>query len=144
MAANDEAPAGEEQDSVERRSRQRFLATRWGQACFWVIVDDIKLALNDLSLEGFAYPASTAPASGRDFPFVLVRSGVPDEIRGIAQVVNYLQDAGGGQAGCAFVSFEGDGAERLNDWLVAHVIANATVRITEQDARNIVSGGSLI
>ncbi len=131
-------------ETVERRGRQRFLATRWGQVCFWVIIDGEKLQLNDLSLEGFAYPASTPPQSGRSFSFVLVRGGVPDEIRGEAQVVNYLHEVGGGQAGCRFLTLEGDGAERLTDWLVAHVIANATVRITEKDARAIVAGGSLI
>lgn len=132
------------EESVERRGRQRFLATRWGQVCFWVLIEGEKLELNDLSLEGFAFPASSPPPTGQAVSFVLQRASVPDEIRGQAQVVNYLHDVSGGQAGCRFVSFEGDGAERLLDWLVAHVIANATVRITEKDARAIVGGGSLI
>ncbi|THF65110.1 PilZ domain-containing protein [Pseudothauera rhizosphaerae] len=132
------------EEAMERRGHQRFLATRRGQVCFWAVIDGEKLDLNDLSLEGFAYPASTAPVPGRDFPFVLLRSGVPDEVRGTAQVVNYTHDAAGGQAGCRFTALEGDGIERLKDWLVAHVIASATVRITEKDARAIVEGGSLI
>lgn len=133
-----------DRESVEKRGRQRFLATRRGEVCFWVLVGDQKLALNDLSPEGFAYPSSTPPPSGRSFEFVLQRSSVPDEIRGQAQVVNYLQGPDGGQAGCRFVKLEGDGAERIEDWLIAHVLANATVRITEKDARAIVAGGSLI
>lgn len=129
---------------MEKRGRQRFLATRRGEVCFWVLIDDEKLALNDLSPEGFAYPYSTPPPSGRSFDFVLLRRGVPDQIRGRAQVVNYLQGPDGGQAGCSFEQLEGDGTERLEDWLIAHVLANATVRITEKDARAIVTGGSLI
>lgn len=131
-------------ETTEKRRRQRFLATRRGEVCFWVLIAGQKLALNDLSLEGFAYPCTTPPVSGQSFDFVLLRRGVPDEIRGQAQVVNFVHSADGGQAGCRFVQLAADGVERLEDWLIAHVLANATVRITEQDARTIVAGGSLI
>ncbi|MEN9427028.1 MAG: hypothetical protein RLZZ220_1377, partial [Pseudomonadota bacterium] len=36
------------------------------------------------------------------------------------------------------------GAIRLHDWLTVHVIATATVRISEREAAEIVSGPSLI
>jgi len=42
------------------------------------------------------------------------------------------------------VTLQGDGVERLRDWLIAHVIMSATVRITEKDAAAIVNGPSLI
>ena len=73
---------------------------------------------------------------------MLQREGVPDEIRGRAETVNYLADAA--QMGCRFLSIEGDGAQRLHDWLIAHVIVSASVRITEKDAAAIVAGPSLI
>ena len=131
----DEAPA-------ERRGCQRFVARRRGEPCFWVVMDGVRIPLNDLSADGFSYPSATPPASGEVFDFVLQREGVPDEIRGRAVVVNFL--AASAQAGCAFASLDGDGAERLRDWLIAHVLMTATVRITEKDAAAIVSGPSLI
>jgi len=56
--------------------------------------------------------------------------------------VNFI--AASGQAGCRFRALEGDGAERLRDWLIALVIMNASVRISEKDAAAIVEGPSLI
>ncbi|ENO88250.1 hypothetical protein [Thauera linaloolentis] len=126
----------------ERRGSQRFVARRRGEPCFWVVVGEERIALNDLSAEGFSYPADEPRESGGAFGFVLQRDGVPDEIRGRAEVANFL--AGAAQTGCRFVSLEDDGAERLRDWLIAHVLMTATVRITEKDAAAIVSGPSLI
>ena len=40
----------------ERRRRQRFVARRWGNVCFWVVIDGQRQPLNDLSLEGFSLP----------------------------------------------------------------------------------------
>ena len=135
-------PQGDEA-SAERRGCQRFVARRRGEPCFWVVMDGARIPLNDLSAEGFSYPSATpAPASDEVFGFVLQREGVPDEIRGRAVTVNFL--AASAQIGCSFVSLEGDGAERLRDWLIAHVLMTATVRITEKDAAAIVAGPSLI
>jgi hypothetical protein len=131
-------------DVQERRGRQRFLALRRGEPCFWVLLDGERIALNDLSLEGFSMPATTPPPAGKAFHFVLVREGVPDEIRGTAAVVSHTASPEGGLAGCQFVEVEDDGLFRLQDWLVTHVIMNATVRITEREAVEIVLGRSLV
>lgn len=126
----------------ERRGRQRFVAQRRGADCFWANVDGQREPLSDLSLEGFGL--SGAFEVGRRIDVVLHRSAVPDEIRGTVKVANCFAGANGVQSGCVFESFEADGRERLRDWLVAHVIANATIPITEKDAERIVCGPSLI
>lgn len=126
----------------ERRSKQRFVARRRGEPCFWLVLDGQRIALNDLSAEGFSYPSPTPRANAEVFDFVLQREGLPDEIRGRAETVNYLADAA--QTGCHFLGIEGDGAQRLRDWLIAHVIVSASVRITEKDAAAIVAGPSLV
>ena len=76
--------------------------------------------------------------------FAIVIEGVPDEIRGMAEGMNFVFGEEGGLFGCRFLSFEDDGAGRLHDWLTVHVIATATVRISEKDAAAIVTGPSLI
>lgn len=130
-------------EAGERRGRQRFIAQRRGSECFWAVVDgQPRLPLADLSLEGFGL--SGTYDIGRRMQVVLHRSAVPDEIRGTVKVANCFAGASGVQSGCVFESFEGDGRERLRDWLVAHVIANATIPITEKDAERIVLGPSLI
>lgn len=129
---------------AERRKRQRFVARRWGSTCFWVSIDGHRLPLNDLSLEGFGVPASAPPAAPRSFPFVLHLDGIPDQIRGEAMTVNFLAAPEGGQLGCRFTSFEEGGDLRLHDWLTVHVIATASVRISEQEAAAIVAGPSLV
>ena len=126
----------------ERRSKQRFVARRRGEPCFWLALDGQRIALNDLSAEGFSHSSSTPRENVETFDFVLQREGLPDEIRGRAQTVNHLAD--GAQTGCHFLSLEGDGQQRLRDWLIAHVIVSASVRITEKDAAAIVAGPSLI
>lgn len=133
------APAA---DAAERRRIQRFLALRRGEPYIWVLIGDHRIALRDISIEGFAIGADALPADGGAFDFVLQREGVPDRIRGRARAVNFIPTSG--QAGCCFVSLEGDGVERLRDWLIALVIMNASVRISEKDAAAIVDGPSLI
>ena len=128
----------------ERRRRQRFVARRWGSVCFWVVIDGQRLPLNDLSLEGFSLSAGVPPLGNGPFPFVLQIEGVPDAIRGMAERMNFVLGEGGGLLGCRFLSFEGDGAASLHDWLTVHVIATATVRISEKEAAAIVAGPSLI
>lgn len=126
----------------ERRGKQRFVALRRGNECFWAMVDGERQPLSDLSLEGFGVPGRLD--IGRRMQAVLHRAGVPDEIRGTVKVANCFAAANGLQSGCVFESFEADGEDRLREWLVAHVIANATIPITEKDAERIVSGPSLI
>lgn len=130
----------------DRRRRQRFAASRWGQTCFWVLMDGLRQPLRDLSLEGFGVAADGPFGEARSFPFVLQIEGIPDTIRGEARTMNFVAagDGEGGQLGCRFVSFEGDGDKRLHDWLTVHVISMASVRISEQEAAAIVTGPSLI
>jgi len=134
----------EEFNCSERRSRQRFVARRWGAVCFWVHMDGVRQGLNDLSLEGFSVAAAAPPPEARSFDFALQLDGIPDEVRGVARTMNFVPEGSGGLLGCRFMSFEGDGAMRLHDWLMVHVIATASVRISEKDASAIVSGPSLI
>ncbi|MDR0702246.1 MAG: PilZ domain-containing protein [Azoarcus sp.] len=129
-------------DASERRINQRFVARLRGEPCFWALVAGERIALNDISLKGFALPATPAFALGTQFDFTLLREGVPDEIRGRAEITGLFDE--GSVAGCRIIRFEGDGPERLQDWLVAHVIRSATVRITEKDAAAIVAGHSLV
>lgn len=127
----------------ERRIHQRFVARLHGEPCFWAQIGEERLPLNDLSLKGFALPAPPALGPGTQFDFVLQRTGVPDTIRGRAEVASVFgKDAR--SAGCRITRFEGDSEERLQDWLVTHVIRSATVRISEKDAAAIVSGHSLV
>jgi hypothetical protein len=42
------------------------------------------------------------------------------------------------------MSFAGEGAARLHDWLTVHLISTATLRISEKEAAAIVAGPSLI
>ena len=129
---------------AERRQRQRFMARRWGDVCFWVDLNGEHLPVNDVSLEGFSVPSMARPPEPKTFPFVLQLAGIPDRISGMAQMMNFISTDGGGQLGCRFSSFDGEGSERLHDWLTTHVIAMATVRISEKEAAAIVSGPSLI
>jgi hypothetical protein len=133
----------EADSSDERRIHQRFVAKLHGEPCFWALVGEERLPLNDLSLKGFALPAPPALILGAQFDFTLQRTGVPDTIQGSAEVTGIF-GKGARSAGCRILRFEGDGEERLQDWLVTHVIRSATVRISEKDAVAIVSGHSLV
>lgn len=128
--------------NADRRVRQRFVARRHGRPCFWAQRGDERTALNDLSLEGFSAPFPLPPQG--EFEVVLRREGVPDEIRSLAVVVNQVSGPDGPASGCRFVGLSEDAAARLQEWLVAHVIMSATVRITERDALMIVQGRSLV
>lgn len=128
----------------ERRQRQRFIAKRGGATFFWVAVDGNRIPLIDLSLEGFSISSAAVPTSTEAFPFELRLEGIPDKIRGQAQQMNEVPGEPEGQIGCSFLSFEGEGAVRLHEWLTIHVIANASVRITAKEAEKIVEGPSLI
>jgi hypothetical protein len=136
-------PVGE--DAGERRIHQRFVAQFHGEPCFWAVVGQDRLVLNDLSLKGFSLRATPTFVRGAQFGFTLQREGMPDEVRGHAEVASVFgKDEASRAAGCRIVSFEGNDAERLHEWLVTHVIRSATVRITEKDAVAIVAGSSLV
>ena len=130
-------------NSDERRIHQRFVAKLNGEPCFWALIGEERLALNDLSLKGFSLPAIQTLVPGTQFDFVLLRTGVPDAIRGCAEVTSVFGKASP-SAGCRIIKVEDGGEDRLQDWLVTHVIRSATVRISEKDATAIVSGRSLI
>jgi len=130
-------------DLSERRIHQRFVARQHGKPCFWALICDQRLAINDLSLDGFALPASPMFVPGAQFDFILQREGVPDTIRGRAEVSSVFGNDTP-SAGCRIIRFEGDSEKRLQDWLVIHVMLCATVRISEKDAAAIVSGRSLV
>ncbi|TAH47552.1 MAG: PilZ domain-containing protein [Betaproteobacteria bacterium] len=138
---NGAAPAADPA-SADRRVRQRFVARRHGQICFWALTAGQRIALNDLSLEGFSAAFERPPQA--EFEVVLQREGVPDEIGATAVVVNQVPGPTGPASGCRFVRLSQDNADRLQEWLVAHVIMSATVRITERDALLIVQGRSLV
>ncbi len=128
----------------ERRKRQRFLARRDGTTCFWIVMDGTRHPLIDLSLEGFGFPGEAHDSVQRDFDFELQLEGIPDKIRGIARVMNHVPGEHGGQIGCCFVSFSGEGREDLLTWLTTHVIWSSSVRLSEKEAVAIVSGPSLV
>lgn len=129
---------------VERRRRQRFVAKRRGEFCFWALIEGERFPLQDLSIEGFGVQVFPGFELDKVFPFVLRRAGVPDEVRGLARAVNKVDAGVGALGGFLFESFEVDGRARLEEWLTAHVLASATVPISEKDATAIVSGRSLI
>lgn len=134
----------EDEGIVERRTRQRFVATRRGQHCFWAVLDGVRYPLLDLSVAGFAVAPPQLPPIGALLSFTLLREGVPDQIAGAARVMNHVTGQAGCQAGCRFEALPEDDLARLQDWLTAHVLMSASVPISERDALRIVSGPPLI
>lgn len=139
---NNGGEAAAEPANADRRVRQRFIARRHGRSCFWLSMGGERIPLNDLSLEGFS--AQLAPTPQGEFAVVLQRDGVPDEIHCTAIVVNQVPGPSGPASGCRFAGLSPENAERLQEWLVTHVIMSATVRISEKDAVMIVQGRSLV
>lgn len=131
-------------DYAERRSHQRFLAKRGDSTCFWVELEGSRYPLNDVSLEGFSVPGNVPLKPGQEFTFALRLDGIPDRIRGKAQVVNRVPGEAEGLLGNRFLTLDNDGASDLKEWLTAHVIASASVRISTAEAEAIVQGPSLI
>ena len=129
---------------TERRRHQRFLARRGESTCFWIELEGCRFPLNDVSLEGFSVPASVPLNPGQEFDFALRLDGIHDRIRGRAQAVNEVSSPEGSLIGCVFVEFSGMGSEDLKEWLTAHVISSASIRISEAEAEAIVQGPSLI
>lgn len=132
----------ENNSSGERRTRQRFMATRDGSVHFWITVSGQRIPLKDVSLDGFSMPGKADDALG-EFDFEMHLNDIPDRVRGRAEAVNFVP-SDGGYIGCRFVSLEGDGAGTLHDWLTVHVICAASIRISAKEAEAIVKGPSLI
>ena len=96
--------------------------------------------LNDVSLEGFSAPTPIPLQPGQEFAFALRIEGIPDRIRGRARAVNEVPNGEGSLIGCSFVVMDDTGAEDLKEWLTAHVISLASVRISAAEAEAIVQG----
>jgi hypothetical protein len=135
-------------DVNERRQRQRIMveSAQVPAPAFRLECDNAVIAVRDVSLEGFSMHVSTAPDSQTEFRFSLSRSGMDGTVSGRAVAVNYVRGATAdtGIAGCHVTAFDDDGKERLAQWLSAHVAAVAGVPLTEQEAREIVDGPSLV
>ena len=100
--------------------------------------------LEDLSIGGFAVGGEAAPEAGTELDFKLRRAADSDSIAGRAKVLNRFQTAAGPRAGVLFEALEGDGKERLDEWLIDHILSTASVPVSREDARSIVHGPSLV
>ncbi len=126
--------------SFERRQRQRFAAVRDGKPCIEVVIHERRLALIDLSLDGFGVTSSPDCPEG-EFDFVMrLIDGFGDKVKGRAVAVNQA----GGQTGCRFVDLDEASEKILQEWLTVIVICGASVRLTPADATAIVTGPSLV
>lgn len=130
-------------EQFERRKFQRFMATRRGDTCFWVVVDGERYPLIDLSLEGFCMPTAKNKGIGDVFDFEL-RLDFGDRIGGKAIVANIVAGNRGEQLGCRFQNLGNERVTQLREWLTSHVIAQASVRISVAEAEKIVTGPSLV
>lgn len=131
------------ESAEERRRIQRVITTQEGQRRFWLIRGESRIALWDLSLEGFGMPADESPAVGTGFEFAIRRDGEAEDVSGQAEVVNHVK-GGAGQIGCRITVFNGDGQRRLAQWLADHVLSCASVFISAEEAGEIVSGPSIV
>lgn len=124
----------------ERRTRQRFSALRDGKPYVWLVLDNQRWPLNDLSLDGFSVTSDAPLPVGEAFDFILKLADAPDKVKGQARAMN----AENGLKGCSFLAVEGDGEARIFEWLTVIVICSAKLRITAREAEAIVKGPSLI
>jgi len=130
----------------ERRQRQRVMVDQGGGDDFRLECDGRPVTVRDVSLDGFAMLASTAPDANHRFSFRITHRTLAGAITGTAQVVNYVRGATGdtGVAGCRIFELDGDGPSLLSLWLSTHVVSVASVPLTEDEARRIVAGPSLV
>ncbi|QID16543.1 hypothetical protein G3580_02215 [Nitrogeniibacter mangrovi] len=130
----------------ERRQRQRVIVDQDSATVFRLSCDGAPMHVRDVSLDGFAMQAATAPDARHEFAFRLEHSRLPGVITGRAQVVNYARGvtADSGVAGCRILSVDGDGGEMLAQWLSEHVTRVASLPLTADEARHIVAGPSLV
>lgn len=130
--------------NTERRGSQRIVTATGGQPRFWLSWQAGRVALGDLSVDGFAMAVSTPPASDRPFEFRLEREGQADSVDGLAQVVNFVASVGGGLAGCRFVGLAEDARRRIAGWLADHVVQVASIPLASEEAERIVLGPSIV
>lgn len=131
-------------ERVERRGSQRIVTNLVGKPRFFLSWYGGRIALEDLSIEGFSMAMSTPPASERPFEFLIEREATQGGVSGQAQIVNFSCDFKGGLVGCKFVDLSEDGHLRIADWLADHVLDVAAVRVTADDAEDIVLGPSIV
>lgn len=98
------------------------------------------LPVYDLSLGGFScgYPD---PVPTSRFCFTLRMEGKGEAIRGTAEVRAVISD---GRIGCEIVELSEPMCDTLTRWFVDYILANARVRISEEEARAIVEGNSFL
>ncbi len=128
---------------LERRQIQRIFTSGLADATFFCVISGRRWPLIDLSLAGFALPASAA-SQGQRFALVLMCAGKAESIHVFARVVNYLNSPAGEQVGCLFDDITDEQSALLRAWLVEYVLGNASVPIDEADAIRIVTGPSLV
>jgi hypothetical protein len=130
----------------ERRTRQRVVVDQEGRDDFQLEFDGHPVTVRDVSIDGFAMVAATAPDAHRPVAFRLTHQQLPGVVSGRAQVVNFVHGPtpGGGIAGCRIVDMGEDGHDTLVRWLSHHVVAVASVPLSEDEARKIVDGPSLV
>ena len=135
-----------EQQINERRQRQRVAVNQASGAGFHLVCDGQSMTVRDVSLDGFAMLAATAPDASHEFDFRLEYDHQAGAITGRAQVVNYVRGATGGSgvAGCRILHCDGDGAHTLVEWLSDHVARVASVPVSHAEALEIVEGPSLV
>ncbi|MCB1890459.1 MAG: PilZ domain-containing protein [Rhodocyclaceae bacterium] len=131
-------------EAVERRGSQRIVTNLVGRSRFWLSWYGGRVLLEDLSIEGFSMAISTPPASERPFEFLIEREDTIGGVSGQAQIVNFAQGVKGGLAGCRFIDLSEDAHRQLADWLAGHVFDVAAVRVSADDAEEIVLGPSIV
>lgn len=129
-------------DLSERRQRQRIMV----DPAFRLVCDGAPVEVRDVSLDGFAIVAGTAPDARQMFAFRLEHQRLDGVVSGTAQVVNYVRGATAesGLAGCRIVALDEGGEVRLAHWLAEHVARVASVPVSALEAEQIVAGPSLV
>jgi hypothetical protein len=129
---------------MERRKRQRFLARRWGEICFWMNLPGQRLPVHNLSLEGFSVPLAQPLPEGQSFEFRLEMVGEAGEVVGQACPRNFFSTPDGCEQGCRIEALSDADRALLRAWLIRHVMATTTLPLSEEEAEQIVSGPSII
>lgn len=128
----------------ERRRHQRIyvalVSSRRFRVDFAGVPGGDDRPVYDLSLGGFSCGRPTELPT-TSFPFVLHNDNDAQPIRDEAEVRAVVSD---GRIGCAFVALDPAESERLTRWLIDYILANARVRIGEEEARAIVEGNSFL
>jgi len=127
----------------DNRRTQRILASREGRPAFWLLRGTERIALHDLSLEGFALPETLGYRHGMRMPFIIAFDGVAEQVRGEAEVANVIGGTDG-RTGFRIHAMDAADRRRLHEWLAGHVLACAAVPISGEDAAALVAGPSIV